>query len=52
MLVGGLLGFVGRTGVRRVEHELPSRRPLPGRPARLTQAQQGLVAGWIETWFL
>jgi transposase len=23
-------------------------RPLPGRPARLTQAQQGLVAGWIE----
>ena len=24
-------------------------RPLPGRPARLTQAQQGLVAGWIET---
>lgn len=23
-------------------------RPLPGRPPRLTQAQQGLVAGWIE----
>lgn len=24
-------------------------RPLPGRPARLTMAQQGLVASWIET---
>lgn len=24
-------------------------RPLPGRPARLTPAQQGLVAGWVET---
>ena len=24
-------------------------RPLPGRPARLAQARQGLVAGWIET---